>query len=275
MDQPATAAPRRGRDLVAATTVGVVLVALLALALVLPPWALATLVGLLLVAAHVELGGVLGGLGRPVHTDVLVVASVVILVATLLVGARGQAIGLGVLTVLALLRSLADRARSDVLGTVARTVLLGAWLTGLASFAVLLRAGDAPVVALVTVLGATAGGDIAAYAVGSRVGRRPLAPTVSPNKTWEGVVGGLVAAGAVGTLVLPLDGTSSATRGLVVGVVVGIAALLGDLVASMVKRDLGVKDLGRLLPGHGGVLDRVDGVLLALPVGYALLEVLP
>ena len=275
MDQPATAAPRRGRDLVAATTVGVVLVALLALALVLPPWALATLVGVLLVAAHVELGGVLGGLGRPVHTDVLVVASVVILVATLVLGARGQAIGLAALTVLALLRSLADRARSDVLGTVARTVLLGAWLTGLASFALLLRAGDAPVVALVTVLGATAAGDIAAYAVGSRVGRRPLAPTVSPNKTWEGVVGGLVAAGAVGTLVLPLDGTSSATRGLVVGIVVGVAALLGDLVASMVKRDLGVKDLGRLLPGHGGVLDRVDGILLALPVGHALLEVLP
>jgi phosphatidate cytidylyltransferase len=75
--------------------------------------------------------------------------------------------------------------------------------------------------------------------------------------------------------VLPLDGSSSIARGVIVGVAVGLAGFLGDLVASMVKRDLGVKDLGRLLPGHGGVLDRVDGLLLALPVGHALLVVLP
>lgn len=274
MAQPPTAAPRQGRDLVAATTVGAVLVALLALALALPPWALTVLVGALLVAAHLELGAVLGGLGRPIQTDVLVVSSIVLLVATQWLGAQGQVIGLVALTVLALLRALASRDRSDVLGTVARTVLLGAWVTGLASFALLLRAMDAPVVALATVLGATAAGDIAAYAVGSRLGRRPLAPAVSPNKTWEGVVGGLTAAAVVGALVLPLAGADGAPAGALVGVIVGIAALLGDLVVSMVKRDLGVKDLGRLLPGHGGVLDRVDGLLLALPVGYALLALL-
>lgn len=274
MVQPPTTAPRQGRDLVAATTVGVVLVALLSLALALPPWALTVLVGALLVAAHLELGSVLGGLGRPVQTDVLVASSVVLLVATQWLGAQGQVIGLVALTVLALLRALASRDRSDVLGTVARTVLLGAWVTGLASFTLLLRAMDAPVVALTTVLGATAAGDIAAYAVGSRIGRRPLAPAVSPNKTWEGVAGGLAAAALVGALVLPLAGADGAPAGALVGVVVGIAALLGDLVVSMVKRDLGVKDLGRLLPGHGGVLDRVDGLLLALPVGYALLALL-
>jgi phosphatidate cytidylyltransferase len=283
MDQPPSAAPhmtpdvapRKGRDLVAATAVGLVLAALLATALVLPPWALTALVGLLLVAAHLELGAILDGLDRPVHTDVLVAATVVLLLATHLAGASGQAAGLAVLTVLALLRSLADRSRRDVLGTVARTVLLGAWLTGLASFALLLRAGDAPVVALATVLGAAAAGDIAAYFVGSRIGKRPLAPTVSPNKTWEGVVGGLAAAAVVGAAVLPLDGSSTMLRGASIGIAVGVAALLGDLVASMIKRDLGVKDLGRLLPGHGGVLDRVDGLLLALPAGHALLVLLP
>lgn len=274
-DAPADGPARKGRDLVAATTVGVGLLGLLAVALVLPPWALTVLVGLLVVAAHLELGPILRGLDRPVHTDVLVVATGVLLVATQLAGPDGQAIGLSVLTVLALLRSLADRSRQDVLGTVARTVLLGAWLSGLASFALLLRAGAAPIVDLSVVLGAAAAGDIAAYAVGSRFGRRPLAPTVSPNKTWEGVIGGLAAAGAFGAFVLPIDGSSGPVRGLAVGAIVGVAALLGDLVASMVKRDLGVKDLGRLLPGHGGVLDRVDGILLALPVGHALLRLLP
>lgn len=275
MGSDTSAAPRQGRDLVAATLVGVGLLALLALALLLPPIALTVLVGVLLVAAHVEIGRVLGDLGRPVHVDVLVLTTLLLLTLTQLIGPRGQAIGLTVLVMAALLRSLADRGRTDVVGTVSRTVLIGVWLGGLASYALLIRALDEPVVLLVAVLGAAAAGDTGAYLVGSRLGRRRIAPRVSPNKTWEGSIGGIIAAGALAAAVLPLDGSSSLARGALVGVAVGLAGLLGDLVASMVKRDLGVKDLGRLLPGHGGVLDRVDGLLLALPVGYALLVLLP
>jgi phosphatidate cytidylyltransferase len=175
----------------------------------------------------------------------------------------------------ALLRSLVDRDRTDVLGTVSRTVLLGGWLGGLASYALLLRSLDSAVVMLVTVIGAAAAGDVAAYAIGSRFGRRRIAPSISPNKTWEGFLGGVVGATLFAMAVLPLDGTSGLLRAAVVGMAVGIVGFLGDLVASMIKRDLGVKDLGRILPGHGGVLDRVDGLLLALPTGYALLVVLP
>jgi phosphatidate cytidylyltransferase len=227
------------------------------------------------IAASLELAPLLAGLDRPVHRDVLVVSALVLLPAAQVAGTRGQAAGLTVLVVAALLRSLFDRSRRDVLGTVSRTVLLGAWLGGLASFAVLLRAMEEPIVLLATVIGATVAGDTAAYFVGSRLGRRPIAPSVSPNKTWEGLIGGLVGASLLGGLVLPLDGSSPVLRGVVVGALVGLAGFLGDLVASMVKRDLGVKDLGRLLPGHGGVLDRVDALLLALPTGYLLLEVLP
>jgi phosphatidate cytidylyltransferase len=275
METEPTAVPRQGRDLVAATAVGAVLAGVLAVALLLPAWALTLLVAALVVAAYLELAPLLAALDRPVHRDVLVVSALVILPATQVAGARGQAVGLAVLVIAALLRSLADRQRSDVLGTVSRTVLIGAWLGGLASYALLLRGMDRPLVMLITVIGAAAVGDTAAYLVGSRLGRRPVAPSVSPNKTWEGLVGGLVGASAFAALVLPLDGSSGALRGAVVGAVVGFAGFLGDLVASMVKRDLGVKDLGRLLPGHGGVLDRVDALLLALPVGYALLMVLP
>jgi phosphatidate cytidylyltransferase len=275
MGSDTSAAPRQGRDLVAATVVGVALLALLALALLLPPLALTVLVGILLVAAHLELGRVLGELARPVHVDVLVLTTVLLLALTQLLGPRGQAIGLTVLVIAALLRSLADNGRTDVVGTVSRTVLLGVWLGGLASYALLIRALEEPLVLLAAVLGAAAAGDTGAYLVGSRLGRRRIAPRVSPNKTWEGSLGGIVAAGALAAAVLPLDGSSSVARGALVGVAVGLAGLLGDLVASMVKRDLGVKDLGRLLPGHGGVLDRVDGLLLALPVGYALLVLVP
>jgi phosphatidate cytidylyltransferase len=274
MGSDTSAVPRQGRDLVAATVVGVALLAVLALALVLPPVALTVLVGALLVAAYVELGRVLGDLALPVHVDVLILATLLLLALTQVLGAQGQAIGLGTLVVLALLRSLADRSRSDVVGTVSRTVLLGSWLGGLASYALMIRALEEPVVLLAAVLGAAAAGDTGAYLVGSRVGRRAIAPRVSPNKTWEGFVGGIVAAGALAAAVLPMDGSSSSARGAALGVAVGFAGFLGDLVASMVKRDLGVKDLGHLLPGHGGVLDRVDGLLLALPVGYALLVVI-
>jgi len=275
MEAEPTTVPRHGRDLVAATAVGLLLAGVLAAALLLPPAALTGLVIVAVVAAHLELGPLLAALDRPVHSDVLVASALAIPVATHVAGPPGQAGGLAFLVIAALLRSLADRRRRDVLGTVARTVLLGGWVGGLASFAVLLRGLDDPIVVLVTVIGAAAAGDTAAYVVGSQLGRHPVAPSVSPKKTWEGLIGGLVGASLLAGAVLPSDGSSSVGRGVAVGALVGLAGFLGDLVASMIKRDLGVKDLGRLLPGHGGVLDRVDGLLLALPVGYFLLLMLP
>ncbi|HEX6998439.1 MAG TPA: phosphatidate cytidylyltransferase [Gammaproteobacteria bacterium] len=115
--------------------------------------------------------------------------------------------------------------------------------------------------------------DIGAYAVGRRLGRRKLAPAVSPGKTWEGVAGGLaaaalVAAAAAGPLGLP--------AGPLVLVCLATAAVsvLGDLNVSLFKRNVGVKDSGTLLPGHGGVLDRIDSLTAAIPVFALGLRVL-
>jgi phosphatidate cytidylyltransferase len=106
--------------------------------------------------------------------------------------------------------------------------------------------------------------DIGAYGIGRRFGRVKLAPAVSPGKTWEGVVGGMVAAGAVA-------GLAGVALGLPVGTLVGIGVLtalvsvLGDLTVSLFKRNAGLKDSGTLLPGHGGVMDRVDSLTAAIP----------
>ncbi len=119
--------------------------------------------------------------------------------------------------------------------------------------------------------------DVVGYFVGSRMGHRPLMPDVSPNKTVEGLLGGMGASvimGAIVGVILSLHPWDSLGHGLLLGIVVAIFAPLGDLVESMLKRDLGLKDFGTLLPGHGGVLDRFDAMLFCLPAVYYLVVAL-
>jgi phosphatidate cytidylyltransferase len=106
--------------------------------------------------------------------------------------------------------------------------------------------------------------DVGAYAFGRLLGRTKLAPAVSPGKTWEGVTGGLLAGGlAAGMAALWLG--LPASRLVVLGVATALISVLGDLTQSMFKRNVGLKDSGRLLPGHGGVLDRIDSLTAAVP----------
>jgi phosphatidate cytidylyltransferase len=115
---------------------------------------------------------------------------------------------------------------------------------------------------------AAVGYDIGGYVVGSRLGRHHLAPSVSPNKTWEGLIGGCVVAVAASVLITSRISPWHLGTALVLGLIVAVVAPFGDLVESMIKRDLGVKDMGSLLPGHGGMLDRVDALLFVLPAAY-------
>lgn len=121
---------------------------------------------------------------------------------------------------------------------------------------------------------ATVAEDVGALVLGGWLGRRPLAPRVSPRKTWEGLVGGgilaIAASAAITGQVYPWTPAKAAVLGLVVAVI----APVGDLCESLIKRDLGFKDMGSLLPGHGGVLDRVDALLFVLPATYYLVRVL-
>jgi phosphatidate cytidylyltransferase len=118
--------------------------------------------------------------------------------------------------------------------------------------------------------------DVAGYFVGSRMGHRPLMPDISPNKTLEGLAGGMAASVVMGILIaiVGLHPWNSLGHGLLLGIVVAVFAPLGDLVESMLKRDLGLKDFGTILPGHGGVLDRFDAMLFCLPAVYYLVVAL-
>jgi CDP-diglyceride synthetase len=157
------------------------------------------------------------------------------------------------------------------------TVFVFVWVGAFGSFAALLlnpnlfpdRHGIAFILAAVIV---TVADDVASLLVGSAMGRHQLAPSISPNKSWEGLLGGAVVAILVSVIVVHFIHPWTIGKAALYGVVVAIVAPLGDLAQSMIKRHLGIKDMGRILPGHGGVLDRVDGLLFVIPATYFVVK---
>jgi len=153
--------------------------------------------------------------------------------------------------------------------SVSVTVLGVTWIgLGLAHALLLRDIDEHGVLAVYTVLLAVWAGDAAAYFVGRLVGRHKLAPTVSPGKSWEGLIAGTVATVAVTFIAVYDQSFLTIEESLVLGVVIAIVAPLGDLFESALKRDADVKDSGRLLGGHGGVLDRIDALLFAWVAAY-------
>jgi phosphatidate cytidylyltransferase len=149
------------------------------------------------------------------------------------------------------------------------TILGLAWV-GLLAFAIPFGFAATPVAWVLFVVLLIALNDIGAFFVGRSFGKRPLAPKLSPQKTVEGVIGGLILA-AMGASVLvafPAWEPIQLGRALVMALIVGIFTPLGDMAESMVKRSIGVKDMGSILPGHGGLLDRIDGFLFSVPALY-------
>jgi phosphatidate cytidylyltransferase len=169
---------------------------------------------------------------------------------------------------------LVSQSRPTFTAAIATTVLGVVWIAG--GFACLLLVREIPefgLWALVAVMFTVFANDTFAYFVGRAVGHHRLAPAISPGKSWEGFAGGTLAAVAVAFLILYRDRAEFLTvvESLVLGATVAMAGVLGDLFESAVKRDLGVKDSGRVLAGHGGVLDRVDALLFAGPVAYTVI----
>ncbi|MCG2634198.1 MAG: phosphatidate cytidylyltransferase [Gammaproteobacteria bacterium] len=145
-------------------------------------------------------------------------------------------------------------------------LMLVAASSGLASLLSQNRGPEQILVLLLTVIAT----DTGAYLTGRRWGRRKLVPALSPGKTWVGLYGGITAGTLTAPLASELLGVSQGyLPALLIGVVVALFSVIGDLTESLYKRSAGVKDSGRLLPGHGGILDRIDSLLAATPV-YAL-----
>jgi len=160
-------------------------------------------------------------------------------------------------------------ARPSATAAISLTLLGVAWVGGGLGCLLLLR--EIPVhgrLAIFTVLIAVFADDTVAYFVGRTIGRHKMAPTISPGKSWEGLVGGTSAAIAVAFFAMYHEGFLTIGGSLALGAAIAIASTLGDLFESALKRDLAVKDSGRLLAGHGGMLDRIDSILWAGPAAF-------
>ena len=198
--------------------------------------------------------------------------------AMLLSAYFGGPMALLVALALTVLATLVWRMPAGSIGFV-RDVSAGVFLIGyvpmLAGFAILLVQPDADgPERVVTFFLVVVASDVGGYAVGTLFGRHPMAPTISPKKSWEGFTGSTLACigAGIGSVVWLLDGNWWV--GAIIGAVAVLTATAGDLGESMIKRDLGIKDMSNLLPGHGGVMDRLDSLLATAPAVWLLLHLL-
>jgi phosphatidate cytidylyltransferase len=153
-------------------------------------------------------------------------------------------------------------------------LLVAVYVPFLAGFAALLARPEDGAFRVLAAFAGVVLSDTGGYVAGVFLGRHPMAPSVSPKKSWEGFAGSLVACAAGSAVLVALMLHGQWWHGAVLGLFVALAATLGDLAESLLKRDLGVKDMSSLLPGHGGLMDRLDSILFAAPTAYAVLMLL-
>jgi phosphatidate cytidylyltransferase len=267
-----------GRDVPAAFLTGLVLAALAIGSIAIDPAAFAAVAGFIVVWAQGEFYRALQKEHQQPATALGLVSGGLILAAAYF---RGEAAMLSMfaLSIMATFLWYMATPRSHRRGTnanIALTILGIAYIPLLAGYALaLLDEVDGRALVL-SVIALTFLYDTAAFVVGSWWGSRPLAPTISPKKSVEGAIGAtlVVIAVAVGAVAPAVDTLNTLDRSVGLAVVVAVFAPLGDLAESLLKRDLGLKDMGSVLPGHGGVLDRIDSLLFVAPAAFLFLKLI-
>jgi phosphatidate cytidylyltransferase len=272
-DVPKPTGIKTGRNLPAAIAVGVVLVGGALLTLLTVKATFLIYMGLALGVGLHELAGALRTreIRIPVIPVLLGGAAMVTSAYWAAGGAVAAAFAVTLIAILAWrLPGGADGFVKDVTGAVFATAYLG--LAGATVAAMLAPADGSRRVLTFVIL--TIASDIGGYFAGITLGRsgaHKMAPAISPKKTWEGLAGSALTVIAAGVILFPVLLHGYWWQGAVTGVAAVAAAVLGDLAESMIKRDLGIKDMGSLLPGHGGVLDRLDSLVICAPVTWLLL----
>jgi phosphatidate cytidylyltransferase len=278
-DLPAPKKSRAGRNLPAAIAVGALLGGAVIVSLsIAPAWMWVALVaGAMAVATHEVVGRLRDG-GYCIPLIPLLVGGQATIWLTWPFGTTGALGGFAGTVLVCLIWRLLSQGLSaapqNYLRDVAVAVLLAAWIPLSGAFAALLIYPDDGRAALFAIMLAVVFSDIGGYTAGVLFGRHPMVAAISPKKSWEGFAGSLIAGTGMAVAAVALLMDRPAWIGIPLGIFLVITGTLGDLVESQVKRDLGIKDMSNLLPGHGGLMDRIDSLLLSMAAGWIVLTVL-
>lgn len=266
-------ASKAGRNLPAAITVGLVLGALLAVGLFFVP-----LILVLLAAAAVSVGtwevchglNQKRGMGIPV---IPAVATAFVMPFAAYYGGGSWLIFTVVASILVLIGWRIVGDRDGMIMSIMGSIFVMSWVPFMISLALLLYREDSGPGKVLMILLMAIGNDTWGYIAGVKWGKTPMAPKISPKKTWEGFAGSMVGSIIVGIICSLFIGDPW-WYGLVVAIFLVVASTAGDLGESMVKREIGIKDMSNILPGHGGVMDRLDSIVFAIAIGYVIFSVL-
>ncbi|GAA4108432.1 hypothetical protein GCM10022415_01050 [Knoellia locipacati] len=269
-EEPTKPKTKAGRDLPAAIGVGVGLAALVIASLAFHRELFLPVLVVAIVLGAWEMRRAVRQAGVDVPFVPVVIGAVSMLLSAYYRGPEALVLTFGLTCIGILVWRVADGldgAMRDISGALF-VALYPCFLGGFASLLLAPEDGHLRIIYFILV---TVASDIGGYAFGVFLGKHPMAPSLSPKKSWEGFAGSAFTCAVVGALGLTflLDGVW--WQGAVIGVVVAAAATIGDLIESSIKRDLGIKDMGTLLPGHGGLMDRLDSLVVCIPVVWALL----
>ncbi|QGN35337.1 phosphatidate cytidylyltransferase [Microlunatus sp. Gsoil 973] len=284
-DRPPVDYGRVGRDLRAAIITGVLLGGAIVASLIFFKFGFILIMAALLVLATVELGHNFARRNIKVAAVPVAVGTGLAVIVPYLaeyipsldgngLGRNAVLVGLLALTSIAALAWRMRGGSQGFLVDASASLFLIAYVPLLGSFASLLLAGDRGIARVVTFILVVVCSDLGGYVAGVLFGRHPMAPVISPKKSWEGFVGSMVFATAAAVLMAVLGLKVDWWVGLVLGPLLVLVATVGDLVESLIKRDLGIKDMSSFLPGHGGVMDRLDSLLLAAPMAWLIMYLL-
>lgn len=270
---PRTRTPRAGRDLPAAILTGAALLIPAVLGIVFMPLLLILLAVVLLAMGAWEVAVALETQGLRLPKIPLFLGALTMPLAAFFGGVEALTLALMVtcaaIAVIAAIYRIHDAGRS-----IMASMFVACWVPFLISFAVLLI--DQPMgqwrLAVVVLL--VVANDTFGYLVGVLFGKHPMAPTISPKKSWEGFAGSMLGSVAVGVLASVLIFDEPPHIGAVLAAAVVVVSTAGDFSESMVKRELGLKDMSHVLPGHGGVMDRLDSLVFAMPTAFFVIVAL-
>ncbi len=278
----ATGHGRAGRNLPAAIGLGVVLGAYVVLSLIFFKPAFVLFVAVALSMGSLELYHALQRHGMKAAIQPIIVGTAAISIGSYLAGIQQPVVfsttsvllaALALTVLAAMIWRIPGGANGYVTDTAASLMII-AYVPMLGSFAALMLAGENGVARLVTYMLVVVMSDTGGYVLGVLFGKHPMAPKISPKKSWEGFAGSMLFGIVAGVLMAIFALKVPFWVGLLLGVCLVGIGVMGDLIESLIKRDMGIKDMSSVLPGHGGVMDRLDSLLVAAPVAWLIMYLL-